>query len=47
MKGKESKKIHQMGGFDEKVGATLRNWERGIGQKGGITIIKGGLVTPL
>ena len=36
-----------MGGVDKKVGVTLRNLKRGAGQKGGITIIKGGLVTPL
>ena len=29
MKGKESKRFHKMGGFDKKVGATIRNSERG------------------
>ena len=36
-----------MGVFDKKVGAIFRNWKGGAGQKGGMTIIKGGLVTPL
>ena len=36
-----------MGGFDKKMGVSSGNWKRGAGQKGGITIIKGGLVISL
>jgi hypothetical protein len=46
MKGKESKKIHQMGGFDKKVGATLRNWERGDWSKRRDYDYKGGISDP-
>ena len=46
-KEKDSRKFYQMGGVDKKGGANFCNLKRGAGQKGGITIIKGGLVTPL
>ena len=46
-KEKESRKSYQMGGVDKKGEQIFEIWKGGVGQKGGITIIKGGLVTPL
>ena len=46
-KGVTTSKHLTVGGFFRKIRAALRNWKRGTGQKGGITVIKGALETPL
>ena len=46
-KEKESRKFYQMEGVDKKGGANFCNLKGGDRRKAGITIIKGGLVTPL